>query len=814
MRSTTLFSLLATAFGLVPHVLAQAGEVAGTGQPNVLILMADDLGYADVGVFGSTSIATPRIDELSNSGLRMESFYAHATCTPSRAALLTGRYAPRVGMDGPIGAWSPKGLDPAETTIAEVARSHGYRTALFGKWHLGDSPNQQPLNQGFDEFAGLLWGPTGIPLVFRDSASNTDEFDPDQRWDTFRATTRSLGFIEESVGSGRPFFCVTSYTVPHEPATASPAFQGISADGRDYGDAVEEMDASVGELLDRLTTLGVRNNTLVIFLSDNGATTNRDPYQNGSNVPFTGGKGSSWEGAVRVPACASWPAVIAPGRVDSDPYCIVDILPTLGDVAGAALDPTIKLDGHSLLPVFQGVPQDPLRAVHIPNNFEFQAVRRGRYKYRLGKLYDVVADPSESFDLAAAQPQISADLQCELNSITADVAADRRPAGVTQRVASRWRGGVGYNLPVVHGSTWRSQTIDLSRLVFIDVDPGVDLFEIDTTAVGSATTPDKAFRVPDYSGDIRLLRAGAPFPIDGTFSIGFWYQALAADRDEPICLLDVGGQQSGLSLTLADFGELGDDAGLGRSDDFVLRIGGAASPTSATLSVDAPGSLDTRLHFIAITRDAAGDLALYLDGLELGRVQAPGATWGVADQWALMSVDGELGGSGGPGVLPPPATRFRGDIAGFGYWDRALTRAEVEVAYARYTTIPYCRGEINSQGYSADLAFQGSFLPSDNRLTVRLRGLPRNAFGFLLAAANQDRTPVSNGSLCLSAPVFRFSAQVMQANAAGIVSSPFDLTNAPGGFSLQSPAPWNFQFWYRDCAGSNFSNGTLVFFAR
>ena len=236
---------------LLAAVLAQLLALPATGEggsgtttpPNFLIIMADDLGYGDVGAFGGQVIATPRIDDLCASGMRLDSFYAHPTCSPSRAAMLTGRYAQRVGLPGPIGAWSPRGLSPDEVTLAEVLKTVGYRTATFGKWHIGDAPEQQPTAQGFDEFRGMLWGPTGIPLVAADAALGIDEYEPSLSLDAIDVTTRSLDFISASVAAEEPFFCFASYIAPHEPATASAGFQGISADGRDYGDSVEELDA-------------------------------------------------------------------------------------------------------------------------------------------------------------------------------------------------------------------------------------------------------------------------------------------------------------------------------------------------------------------------------------------------------------------------------------------------------------------------------------------------------------------------------------------------------------------------------------------
>lgn len=810
---------LARAVAALLGGLAAASPVVALSQgattpPNVVVLIADDLGYGDLGCYGSAQIATPRIDALATEGARFESFYVHPACTPTRAAMLTGRYAARVGIVSPIGAWSPLGLAPDETTVAEVLGVAGYRSALFGKWHVGDSPDQQPTAQGFDEFSGLLWGPTGLPLVWVDSRAGTEEYEPDQRFDTQRVTTDALDFIDRAHADGDPFLCIVSFTTPHEPATASPGFVGISADGRGYGDAVEEMDAAVGSIVDRLDLLGLADSTLVVFLSDNGAKSGGDPYQRGSNAPLFGGKGSTWEGGVRVPAIARMPGQVLAGHVVQDPASITDLLPTLAELAGVTLPPALDLDGRSVLDLLGGAAGDPSRFVHLVREDDVEAVRRGRYKLRFGALFDVVADPAESTNVAAALPHIVNDLQSAIDALRADLVANGRPAAVTQRIERRWRGGIGDPGPLVDGSQWRTTTIDGTTLTLQDFDPALDLVSISVLGDGNSSLPRRAHRLTAPSDGIRWTSPSVPIARDAPFSIAFWYRGAVDDPDQDLALVDFGDEMAGLSVTLGDAGELGDDAAPGRRDDLLVRIGGSASPASGTVAVDLPGDPSQRFAHVVITRDDMGDLAVHLDGFEEARVSAPDAHWGPDQPWSLLAPIGPLGGAGGPGVLPFPATSALGDLAGFGVWDRALRRNEVESQYCRYVTYPYCTGGLNTSGRDARLSFRGSFVQADERLEVRIVDAVPSTVGFLLASTQQTRFAVASGNLCLASPFQRLSRQVFGFDANGSVEELLDWSLAPPSLDTVNTPTWNFQCWYRDGFSSNFSNATLVLFCR
>ncbi len=786
----------------------------GTTQPNIIVMIADDLGYGDLGCYGSPTIATPRIDELASQGARFEAFYAHPVCTPTRAALMTGRYAARVGMGAPIGAWSPVGLSPDETTIAEMLAPAGYRSGLFGKWHLGDSPDQMPLAQGFDEFAGLLWGPTGLPLVFHDSRAGTVEYEPDQRFDTQRVTTHALDFIVRAHAADVPFFCVVSFTTPHVPATASPGFVGLSADGRGYGDAVEEMDASIGVIVDRLEMLGLTSKTLVVVFSDNGAKASGNSYQQGSNDPLRGGKGSTWEGGVRVPAVVRMPGTVLANHVVTDPTSVTDLLPTFARLAGVTPDPGILLDGVDIFTQLFGQPGDPARLVHMFRDIDVEAVRRGAYKYRLGELYDVVNDPAETTDLALSMPAEAASLALEIYAIRADILAFHRSVAPTLRIERRWRGGIGHGAAFTDGATWATATLDTDTLVLKDTDALVDLESIDIAGTGNTTLPLRSHRIASPSAAIRWVGSGLSIPEGSPFSIAFWYRGVVDDPDEDIALVDFGDDVAGLSITLGDAGEMGDDVLPGRRDDLLLRIGGLGSPASGTVAIDLPGDTSARFFHIVVTRDVVGDLVVHLDGFEEGRVNAPGATWAPGAPWSLFAPLGVLGGAGGSGVLPFMATRSMGEIAGFGAWDRALRQNEVESQYCRYVTYPFCTGGINSTGFDARLHFSGSFVQSDERLFIHVKGAPPSTVGFLLAGRQQSRTAIAGGRFCLASPFLRLSEQVLGFDASGAIDVQLDWSQAPVALDTVSTPAWNFQCWYRDGATSNFSNGTFVIFCR
>jgi arylsulfatase A-like enzyme len=406
--------------------------------PNIVLFFVDNLGNGDVGCFGSKLHRTPHIDRLAAEGTRFTSFYvASGVCTPSRAALMTGCYPRRVGMhtSGRGGAVlqpvDANGLNPDETTIAEVLKPAGYATGIFGKWHLGDQPPFLPTRQGFDRFFGIpysddmtkdkqpkLW--PELPLMQNETVI---EAPADRNTLVKRTTEEVISFIEQH--RDQPFFCYVPHTMPGSTAEpfSSAAFRGRSRNGA-YGDAVEELDWSTGQVTAALARLGIANNTLVIWTSDNGAV-RRNPPQ-GSCAPYKGYGYDTSEGAMRMPCVMRWPGHIPAGRVTDELISTIDLLPTFAALAGTA--PSARpIDGHDIRPILLGE-----AAAHSPwddEGFMFyrleqlQAVRAGAWKLYLplaakfvannrktqpaeAALYNVRDDVSETHEVAAEHPGI------------------------------------------------------------------------------------------------------------------------------------------------------------------------------------------------------------------------------------------------------------------------------------------------------------------------------------------------------------------------------------------------------------------------
>ena len=368
---------------------ARAGE-ADASMPNIVLIFCDDLGYGDLGCYGSSKNRTPRIDDLAASGRRFTSFYSSSpVCTPSRASLMTGCYPRRVGMhEDATGHWvliprSKRGLAKEELTIAEALKSQGYTTACIGKWHLGDQPEHLPRRHGFDYYYGIPYsndmqqagrGDPPLPLVENETVI---EAPVDQASLTRRYTERAISFIEANRQS--PFFVYLPHTFPHLPLFASEAFHGKSRNGR-YGDSVEEIDWSTGEIMDCLERLGLRQNTLVLFTSDNGS----NGRNGGSNEPLSGAKGSTMEGGMRVPMIMSWPTHISAGSECEELSTMMDLLPTFCALSGAAM-PQRKIDGYDIRDLIYGLPKakSPYEAFYYYRRRQLQAIRSGDWKYHL-----------------------------------------------------------------------------------------------------------------------------------------------------------------------------------------------------------------------------------------------------------------------------------------------------------------------------------------------------------------------------------------------------------------------------------------------
>jgi len=429
---------------------APGSRAADAPRPNVVFVLADDLGHGDLSSYGASDLATPHIDRLAREGLRFTDFYAAAnTCSPSRAALLTGRYPLRSGVNAVLFHDTPEGLPESELTLPELLRDAGYQTAMVGKWHLGSSDPHMPLDHGFDEFFGVPYSNDEKNFFLYDGRRRIPE-PVDLAQLTRRYTDRALGFLERAAPEERPFFLYLAYNAPHVPLDPAPGFAGRSRRGA-YGDVVEELDAAVGEVLDRLTALGVDGETLVIFASDNGPWLAMRDW-GGSAGGLRGGKTGIFEGGHRVPALARWPGRIPAAAEARGMANLMDWLPTLAELAGARLPDDRPIDGRSLARVLDGTGEREatpffylrLRIPFGEQRHEVGAVRVGRWKlvlpqggfyprlleplvraqlYRHGLLlFDLEEDPGERHDVAARHPGVVARLSEEIERFEAGAA--------------------------------------------------------------------------------------------------------------------------------------------------------------------------------------------------------------------------------------------------------------------------------------------------------------------------------------------------------------------------------------------------------
>jgi len=442
---------------LILALLAAPLFAAPAPRPNVLVIMADDLGYADLGVQGGAEVPTPHLDALARAGVRCTEGYVSAPyCSPSRAGFLTGRHQSRFGheFNPHVGAPEDLGLPLGERTLADRLRAAGYATGLVGKWHLGFSPRHHPQSRGFDEFYGFLVGAHNFQL--RPDAA--PKFGTAQSLNLIHRgreplrvgghttelfTTEALRFIDRH--AGRPWFLFLSYNAVHTPLEIAPdtlarlpaAVQDPARRG--YLSLLLGLDDAVGRLTAHLRATGRDRDTLIFFLSDNGGS-GRKPflaYNTGRNAPLRGDKGQMLEGGIRVPFLAAWPGRLPEGTTCAAPVSALDLAPTALAAAGVA--PEGPLDGVNLLPVLAGESAAPAREALFWRFGPQRAVRQGRWKLvdwrdfeartNSGwQLYDLAADPGETRDLAAAQPAVVAELRA------------RWEAWDRGNVAPRWRG--------------------------------------------------------------------------------------------------------------------------------------------------------------------------------------------------------------------------------------------------------------------------------------------------------------------------------------------------------------------------------------
>lgn len=454
--------------------MATAGD-----RPNIVLILADDLGYGDLSCYGAKDIATPNIDRMASEGMKLNSFYVSPVCSPTRAALMTGSHSARVGIGGVMFPRNNHGINPDEITLPELLRAQGYATAIVGKWHLGNQDMFQPLNHGFDYWFGTpssnsqFYYPAikdyAVDCVFREGYTREGilkretaacplvrdnvviEVPADQTRFTQRYTREAIRFITDN--KDKPFFLYLPHNMPHIPLHASERFVGSSKRGI-YGDTIQELDWSTGEILRTLRTLGLDKNTLVIFTSDNGPNTSKG----GDAGPLNGGKGSTLEGGVRVPFVARWTGKIPAGRESEEATTAMDLLPTLTGLAQGGVTDDRVIDGKDIWPLLAGKPnaKSPHEAIYYLRGRGVQGIRVGDWKYRLAteklpqeknskrqqggnikskkveveSLHNLSHDIGEKKNVIDDYPEIAHRLKRQLATFEKDLRNNLRPAGV------------------------------------------------------------------------------------------------------------------------------------------------------------------------------------------------------------------------------------------------------------------------------------------------------------------------------------------------------------------------------------------------
>jgi len=427
-----------TLFVLLTALLA---TTATARPPNVVVIFIDDMGYGDIGPFGATKQRTPHLDRMAKEGMKLTSFYATPVCSVSRAQMMTGCYGARVSVPGVYFPGQSVGLNPSEVTVAERLKEKGYATQMVGKWHLGDQPEFLPTRQGFDHYYGIPYSndmlkksaETKVPVVpvLRDEKVAELMDGEGQRRLVELYTKEAVDFITRS--KDQPFYLYFAHNAVHTPIWPGAAFAGKSQNGR-FGDWVEEVDWSVGQVLDTLRAQGLDKDTLVVFTSDNGPWLTKGT-DGGSAGPLRGGKGSTWEGGVRVPTVAA----------------TIDLLPTFVSLAGGTVPATPVIDGRDITPILLGQSKESAREAHYYfASYDLQAVRQGRWKLALSpqpegmgkqaaktaaglRLYDLDAEIGEQTDVAAQHPEVVAKLKALADKMAAEIGGKtptaRRPAG-------------------------------------------------------------------------------------------------------------------------------------------------------------------------------------------------------------------------------------------------------------------------------------------------------------------------------------------------------------------------------------------------
>ncbi len=455
--------LLAKKFVALAAALVLASTAEAKRTPNFVLIFMDDQGYQDVGVFGSKTIKTPHLDKMAREGMKFTDFYSLApVCSPSRAGLMTGCYPPRVGITGVLFPRHNIGLNPEETTVAEILKMKGYASAAIGKWHIGHLPKFLPTNHGFDSYFGIPYSndmdgvkgknrnldrawidrdisPWNVPLL-----RNMKEIERPVNQNTIieRYTHEAQQFIRSN--KDNPFFLYLPHTMPHIPLFVSDKF--YTKDPKQaYIRTIEEIDYSIGQVLKTLKETGVDDNTLIIFTSDNGPWHLKLRHHGGSALPLRGAKFSTWEGGMRVPTIMRWPGKIPADSVCSEVAAACDILPTFAKLAKAGL-PKRTIDGKNIWHLMSGKKnaKSPHKQFYYYRGDTLQAVRSGEWKLHIGggnrkqqkqakepalSLYNLGKDISETTDVGAENPKILKLLYKQAQAFDKSLKADARPPG-------------------------------------------------------------------------------------------------------------------------------------------------------------------------------------------------------------------------------------------------------------------------------------------------------------------------------------------------------------------------------------------------
>ena len=448
---------------VIYSLLGLGGSSVATDRPNFIIIFTDDQGYADLSCFGGNHVYTPNIDQMAKEGARLTNFYVAAPlCTPSRAALMTGCYPARIDMDVPSSievklksvppgrrfpvclAGDGRGLNPKELTIAEVAQSAGYKTGMFGKWHLGDQPEFLPTRQGFEEYFGIPYSHDihpkhknqkvfkfpPLPLL---EGEEVIEMEPNADYLTRRITERAVDFIKRHKDEN--FFLYVAHPLPHGPLAASPEIKKAYAEqlkengkGKPgiFPTTIYEIDWSVGEILKALKEQGIDKNTIVLFSTDNGPS-------GGSAKPLSGKKGSTLEGGQRVPTVIRWPKGIPAGSESDKILTTMDVLPTFAKLSGAKLPHDLLIDGKDIMPVLVDGAESPHEYFFYAHWGVLEGVRWKSWKLRIidGKetLCNLDEDISEKKNVASEHPEIVQQLKTAMKGFEKEMKANVRPAG-------------------------------------------------------------------------------------------------------------------------------------------------------------------------------------------------------------------------------------------------------------------------------------------------------------------------------------------------------------------------------------------------